>query len=211
MADWEFMKKTVSLVCFVVAAFFGTHACAAERVLLVVGDSLSAGYNMRLDQAWPSLLQNRLQGNGHSYRVVNASITGDTTQGGLARLPRLLQRHEPDMVIIELGGNDGLRGLSLEVTRRNLSGMIEASQAMGAGVILAGIMLPPNYGVAYTDRFQSMYPELSDTYGLPLIPFLLEGVALNPELMMADGIHPTAGAQPILLENVWSVLVPELD
>ena len=205
------MRKTVSLVCIFLAVVHAAHLGAAERVLLVVGDSLSAGYNMRLDQAWPSLLQNRLQSNGHSYRVVNASITGDTTQGGLARLPRLLQRHHPDMVIIELGGNDGLRGLSLEITRRNLSGMIEASRKAGADVILVGIMLPPNYGPAYTEKFRAMYPELSQQYDLPLIPFLLEGVALNPELMMPDGVHPTASAQPILLDNVWSVLSQELD
>jgi acyl-CoA thioesterase-1 len=204
------MKKTVFLFCVVLSACFGNVATAAEPVLLVVGDSLSAGYNMRLDQAWPSLLQDRLQDNGHSYRVVNASITGDTTQGGLTRLPRLLDRHEPDMVIIELGGNDGLRGLSLEVTRRNLSAMIEASRAAGARVVLAGIMLPPNYGPAYTEKFQSMYPDLASQYGLPLVPFLLDGVALNPELMQGDGIHPNEQAQPRLLDNVWPVLAPLL-
>ena len=204
------MKKSVLFLCFILIAG-AANAAAAERVLLVVGDSLSAGYNMRLDQAWPSLLQERLQGNGHSYRVVNASITGDTTQGGRARLPRLLANHEPDMVIIELGGNDGLRGLSLEVTRANLSAMIEASIEAGAKVMLTGIMLPPNYGPAYTEKFQAIYPELAGQYGLGLVPFLLEGVALDPDLMMADGIHPTATAQPRLLDNIWSVLAPALD
>jgi acyl-CoA thioesterase-1 len=202
------MKKSVLFLCFIL---FAGPVAAAERVLLVVGDSLSAGYNMRLDQAWPSLLQQRLQGNGHSYRVVNASITGDTTQGGRARLPRLLANHAPDMVIIELGGNDGLRGLSLQVTRDNLSAMIEASLEAGADVLLTGIMLPPNYGPAYTEKFQAIYPQLAAQYDLPLVPFLLEGIALDPELMMADGIHPTASAQPRLLDNVWSVLAPRLD
>lgn len=185
-------------------------AAADERVILVLGDSLSAGYNMRLDESWPSLLQNRLQDNGQKYRVVNSSITGDTTQGGLARLPRLLRLHAPDMVIIELGGNDGLRGLSVELTRQNFISMIEASQAAGAAVLLAGIMLPPNYGQAYTEKFRSLYPELAADYELPLVPFLLEGVALDPDLMQADGIHPNARAQPRLLDNIWPFLEPQL-
>jgi len=200
------MKKPflISVICLGLS--WALPLCAAERALLVLGDSLSAGYNMRLDQAWPSLLQKRLSDNGHSYRVVNASITGETTQGGLTRLPGLLERLKPDMVIIELGGNDGLRGIGLDVTRSNLAAMIEASQATGARVLLAGVILPPNYGPTYTERFRAIYPDLAARYEVALVPFLLEGVALDPDLMLGDGIHPTAEAQPRLLDNIWPAL-----
>jgi acyl-CoA thioesterase-1 len=205
------MKNSVSIVLLLIVTWLPLGLSADQRLILVVGDSLSAGYYMPLEQAWPSLLEKRLAGNGHSYRVVNASITGDTTQGGLTRLPRLLTLHEPDIVIIELGGNDGLRGIGIDVTRQNLSAMIEASQAAGASVLLTGIMLPPNYGQTYTERFQAIYPDLARQYELPLVPFLLEGVALDPALMLDDGIHPNAIAQPRLLDNVWAVLAPVLD
>jgi len=181
-----------------------------DPVILVLGDSLSAGYGMELDESWPSLLQKQLRDNGQRYRVVNASITGDTTQGGLTRLPGLLQKHRPALVVIELGGNDGLRGLSLEVTRANLVALINESQAAGARVLLTGIMLPPNYGPAYADRFRQMYAELADTYGTLLVPFLMDGVALVDGMMQDDGIHPNAAAQPRLLANVWAVLGPAL-
>jgi len=183
---------------------------AAEPVILIVGDSLSAGYGMKLEQSWPRLLQRHLDNEGQKYRVVNASITGDTTQGGLNRLPGLLSKHEPELVIIELGGNDGLRGLGLQVTRTNLTGMIEQSIQAGAQVLLAGIQLPPNYGSFYTDRFRDMYRELADEFGVLLVPFFMEGVALNPEMMQRDGIHPNAAAQPRLLQNVLDVLEPAL-
>ena len=183
---------------------------AAEPVILIVGDSLSAGYGMKLEQSWPRLLQRHLDDEGQKYRVVNASITGDTTQGGLNRLPGLLSKHEPELVIIELGGNDGLRGLGLQVTRTNLTGMIEQSIQSGAQVLLAGIQLPPNYGSFYTGRFRDMYRELADEFDIMLVPFFMEGVALNPELMQADGIHPNAAAQPRLLQNVLDVLEPGL-
>lgn len=180
-------------------------------MILVVGDSLSAGYGMELSQSWPRLLQNRLDDNGHQYRVVNSSITGDTTQGGLTRLPRLLEKHQPALVIIELGGNDGLRGLGVSVTRNNLSRMVQSSQEVGAKVILTGIRLPPNYGPAYTDQFYSIYSDMQEQFGLLLIPFFMEDVAFNPELMQGDGIHPNARAQPILLDSVWEFLEPELN
>jgi acyl-CoA thioesterase-1 len=179
-------------------------------VILVVGDSLSAGYGMPLEQAWPRLLQKRLDDNGHQYRVVNSSITGETTQGGLSRLPGLLARHTPAIVVIELGGNDGLRGLGVPVTRQNLTGMIEQSLQADARVILTGIRLPPNYGPAYTDAFDAMYLELAESFDIALVPFLMEGVALNAELMQADGIHPNGKAQPVLLDNIWDLLEPEL-
>ncbi|MEE4174154.1 MAG: arylesterase [Xanthomonadales bacterium] len=178
--------------------------------LLVVGDSLSAAYNMPLDAAWPRLLEARLREAGTPHRVINASITGDTTQGGRTRLPRLLERHEPAWVIIELGGNDGLRGFSLDVTRDNLETMITASQAAGARVVLTGIVLPPNYGQGYTERFEALYGDLAQQYGVLLVPFFMEGVALVEGMMQADGIHPSEAAQPVLLDNVWQVLEPAL-
>lgn len=191
---------------------FWVPAWGAETpAILVLGDSLSAGYGIELDQSWPRLLQNRLDDNGHQYRVVNSSITGDTTQGGLTRLPRLLAKHKPELVIIELGGNDGLRGIGIPVTRQNLSSMIEQSQAIEAKVILTGIRLPPNYGSTYTEGFYAMYTSLQEQYGVPLVPFLMEGIALNPDLMQSDGIHPNAQAQPRLLDNVWPLLAPALN
>ncbi len=183
---------------------------AEAPVILIVGDSLSAGYGMDLDQSWPRLLQKRLEDAGHTYRVFNSSITGDTTQGALARLPGLLDRLQPRIIILELGGNDGLRGIGVEVTRANFTRMIEQGQAFDAAVMLTGIRLPPNYGQSYTERFHAMYGELADRYGLLLVPFFMEGVALEPGLMQADGIHPNAAAQPLLLEHVWKELEPAL-
>ena len=179
-------------------------------VIVILGDSISAAYNMETGQSWPSLLQERLHRNGYTHRVFNSSITGDTTQGGLSRLPRLLDKHHPDLLIIELGGNDGLRGISIDVTRANLSAMIESSQAAGATVLLAEMRIPPNYGMTYSRQFNGNYTLLKEKYGVLLIPFLMERVALEPALMQADGIHPNAQAQPILLDTVWAVLEPEL-
>lgn len=192
--------------------FIAATARAQDKpVILLLGDSLSAAYGMQLDESWPRLLQNRLDDNGHEYRVMNSSITGETTQGGLTRLPRLLEKYQPSVVIIELGGNDGLRGLGIEVTRQNLVSMIEQSLAINAHVILTGIRLPPNYGTAYVEQFESIFGELAEHYDLPLVPFLMEGIALEPELMQGDGIHPNARAQPLLLANVWAELATVLD
>jgi acyl-CoA thioesterase-1 len=185
-------------------------AVAEEATIIVLGDSLSAAYGMELNESWPSLLQQRLDQNGHAYRVFNSSITGETTQGGLTRLPGLLQKHDPEIVIVELGGNDGLRGLPLEVTRSNLSSMIEQSQAAGARVILAEMRIPPNYGRTYTEKFNGTYAELASRFDVEFLPFLLQDIALEPGMMQEDGIHPTAAAQPIILEQVWSVLQPLL-
>lgn len=178
--------------------------------ILVLGDSLSAAYGMEINQSWPSLLQQRLDENGYSYRVFNSSITGDTTQGGLARLPRLLKKQQPAVVIVELGGNDGLRGLPLEVTRSNLSSMIEQSQAAGAAVMLAEMRIPPNYGRTYTEKFHGNYASLAEQHGVVLLPFLLQDIALEAGLMQPDGIHPNADAQPLILDQVWQVLEPLL-
>ena len=181
-----------------------------EAAIIVLGDSLSAAYGMEISESWPSLLQQRLHENGHSYRVFNSSIAGDTTQGGLTRLPRLLETHQPAVVIIELGGNDGLRGLPLEVTRSNLSAMIQQSQSIGASVILAEMRIPPNYGRTYTEKFNGAYSSLAAQYGAMLLPFILQDIALEPGMMLADGIHPTAAAQPVILDMVWTVLEPVL-
>ena len=165
---------------------------------------------MNKEDSWVRLLEIRLNEQGHSYRILNSSISGDTTQGGLARLPRLLDRYQPEIVMIELGGNDGLRGLNPDVSRANLTNMIRQSQDNGARVLLAGIRLPPNYGPAYLEKFESMYADLAAEYGTLLVPFILEGVVFEPGLMQADGIHPSEEGQPVLLENVWKVLAPEL-
>lgn len=185
-------------------------APAGGPAILILGDSLSAAYGMEISQAWPSLLQDRLTDNGYAYRVFNSSITGDTTQGGLARLPRLLKKHQPEIVLLELGGNDGLRGISIDVTRENLSSMIKLGQQTGASVILAEMRIPPNYGRTYSEKFNANYDVLADQYGIVLLPFLLQDVALQEGLMQTDGIHPTASAQPIILEKVWTVIQPLL-
>ena len=186
-------------------------APAAQPVVLIVGDSLSAGYGLAIHENWPSLLQTRLAATSYPHRVVNASISGDTTSGGLARLPRALERHAPSIVLIGLGGNDGLRAIPIPEFRRNLARMIQLSQQAGATVLLAGVHIPPNYGPEYTQAFHAVYHELAQEYGTGLVPFILEDVALDPELMQADGIHPTAAAQPVIVDNVWPALQPLLD
>jgi acyl-CoA thioesterase-1 len=196
------------LVLFVIAP--GLHA-ADERTIVILGDSLSAAYGMEVSESWPSLLQRRLDENGHEYRVFNSSIAGDTTQGGAARLPRLLEKQNPAIVLIELGGNDGLRGLPIEVTRGNLASMIEQSRAAGAEVIISEIRIPPNYGRSYTEKFTGLFHELAEAYSVTLLPFLLEDIALEPGMMLPDGIHPTAAAQPLILDAVWDSLEPLLD
>lgn len=184
---------------------------ASQPVILVIGDSLSAAYNMQTREAWPSLLQSRLKEDGYNWRVFNSSITGDTTEGGLARFPRLLERYQPGIVIIELGGNDGLRGLPLEVTRANLEAMVVAAREIDAEVVLLGIRIPPNYGSEYVARFEGMYPELAAEHDAHLVDFFMQDVALVPGLMQADGVHPNVEAQPVLLDNVWPELQPLLD
>jgi len=185
-------------------------ASAATPAILVFGDSLSAGYGIDVRAGWVALLGTRLAQKGYPHRVVNASVSGETTAGGLTRLPAAIRRHHPEIVILELGANDGLRGLSLTQTRANLESMIKAARAANARVLLVGIHLPPNYGPEYTGKFRKLYDELVQRYRLAYVPFLLEGVALTPGLMQTDGLHPRAAAQPRLLDNVWPYLEPLL-
>jgi len=205
-----FVLKWVVLAWVGLTLPLSVHAKAENPVVLVVGDSLSAGYGVAVDATWVALLQRRLAAQGYGYRVVNASISGDTTGAARARLPRALELHKPAIVILELGGNDGLRGLPVRTVRENFEFLIEHSQAAGAKVVLVGMRMPPNYGAAYADAFHALYGELASHYGTPLVGFFLEGVALDDKLMQADGIHPTAAAQPRLLDNLWPVLSPVL-
>jgi len=190
-------------------------ACAkgpdTRAAVLVVGDSLSAAHNIPAASGWVNLLQQRVkQQIKPPPAIINASISGETTAGALTRLPGLLEKHRPSVVVIELGGNDALRGLTPAQLRGNLEKMIVASQKAGAKVLLLGIDVPPNYGPAYRQRLKQTYAELASQYKVPLLPFLLEGVALKPDLMQADGLHPTAAAQPQVLDNVWPLLKPLL-
>ena len=188
-----------------------TLAAAAERSVLVLGDSLSAAYNMELEAGWVGLLERRLARHAPSYAVTNASISGDTTAGGLARLPALLAAHRPEIVIIGLGGNDGLRALAPGQTRANLDAMVRQAEEAGARVLLLGVRLPPNYGTRYNERFQRIYREVAARRDAALVPFVLAGVDDDPALMQADGIHPNADAQARILENVWDGLRPLLE
>ena len=183
---------------------------ASGRTILVFGDSLSAALGIRPEQGWVALLAQRLQAQGYGYQVVNASVSGETSAGGLERLPRALQLHEPAIVILELGPNDGLRGLPVSAMHANLARMVELAQAAHARVLLVGMRIPPNYGPRYTEEFAAAYSELAKQYHLPLVPFLLEKVALDPSLMQADGLHPNAAAEPAVLDTLWPYLKPML-
>jgi acyl-CoA thioesterase-1 len=174
--------------------------------ILVLGDSLSAGYGLIAGEGWVDLLQRRLAEEGYPHRVVNASISGDTTRGGLARLPRALDVHRPSILIIELGGNDGLRGIPVDEFRNNLERMIALGRDAGARILVAGIRLPPNYGPRYSEKFQEA--QAAAAADVAFVPFILEGVALQAGMMQGDGIHPTAAAQPRMLDNVWPALTP---
>jgi acyl-CoA thioesterase-1 len=197
------------LVLVLCLAGLPVHA-AAPRPLLVLGDSLSAAHGISPRDGWVALLQARLAQQSPARPVVNASISGETTAGGLARLPALLEEHQPALVVLELGANDGLRGLPLATIRANLASMLQQVEAGGARALLVGIELPVNYGPRYRDGLRTMYRDLATEFNVPLVPFLLEGVALDPALMQEDGLHPTAAGQPRVLENVWPVLQPAL-
>jgi acyl-CoA thioesterase-1 len=207
-----FLKKLHRLLWLPLAALFlfsaAASAYSAPKSILVVGDSLSAEYGLARGAGWVALLEQKLQAQKIDARIVNASISGETTSGGRTRLPALLTKHHPDIVIIELGANDGLRGLPVAAARANLRAMIDASRGAGAQVLLVGMRMPPNYGRDYADKFFAMFGTLSKEADLPLTPFMLDGVA--DKLFQADRLHPLATAHPIILGNIWPHLQPLL-
>ena len=207
------MNRLLILILLVVASVSAKGTTpAAGPVILVFGDSISAGYGLaRVEQGWVALLQTRLQAQEYGYQVVNASVSGETSAGGLARLPRALTLHQPKIVILELGANDGLRALPVAQMRANLRQMVDLSLAAGAKVLLLGMRMPPNYGPEFTAQFVSSYSDLAHEKNLPLVPFLMKDVALSPELIQGDGIHPNELGQPKLLDNVWPSLQPLLN
>nr|WP_222859831.1 arylesterase [Noviherbaspirillum massiliense] len=193
-------------IAFIALTLCVTCAYSASKTVLVLGDSLSAEYGLSRGTGWVPLLEKRLKEENIDARVVNASISGETTSGGRARLPALLDQHHPSIVIIELGGNDGLRGLPLASTESNLRAMVTAAQRANARVLLVGMQIPPNYGREYTQKFAALYSQVAKSSKVPLVPFLLADVADRTDLFQADRIHPTAAAQPIMLNNVWPQL-----
>ena len=197
----------LSVLIVALAAIAPAVADPETRTVLVVGDSISAGYGLPAGAGWTDLLAARLLKQGYAYRVVNASISGDTTAGGRARLPALLSRHKPAIVIVELGGNDGLRGGNLTATRENLSAMVEEVAGAGAKPLIVGMRLPPNYGTAYVREFDAIYERVATAQKAPLVPFFFEGFGDRDNLFQGDRIHPTAAAQPMLLDNVWPALL----
>lgn len=194
------MKKYLAIVLLSALAW-----PVSAQGILVVGDSISAAFGLEISEGWVSLLEERLQARDEPVPVVNASVSGDTTAGGLARLPRLLERHEPDLVVIELGGNDGLRGMAPANMQQNLSQMVKLALEADAEVLLLGMQLPPNYGLRFTEAFAQVFVDVSEEHDVPLVPFVLEGIAgvADRSLMQADGIHPTAAAQQRILDNAW--------
>jgi len=221
MTDSTYFYRQISLlpyrashllntVFFLFMLLSGQVLASADTNILVFGDSLSAAYGLEPDEGWVTLLEERLEDDNYPVTVANASVSGETTSGGVARLPAALQAHQPDLIILELGGNDGLRGLPVAQMRTNLQEMIELSLGNGAEVLLVGIQIPPNYGPRYTETFYAQYQELAEAYDLALLPFLLEGIADNPDLMQNDGVHPVADAQSMIVDNIWPVLAPLL-
>lgn len=212
----EFMRS-VRLLRWTWLALLATYsitaaqaASTASQTILVLGDSLSAGYGINVETGWVALLSQRLQRQGYAYRVVNASVSGETTGGGRARLPQLLEAHRPGIVVLELGSNDALRGLPLKQVRANLQNMIELAHSRKARVLLVGMQIPPNYGPSYSEGFSTLYADVAREYKLALVPFFMQNVALNAQLMQDDNLHPNERGQPKLLENVWPKLMPLL-
>ncbi|MGB5226569.1 MAG: arylesterase [Arenicellales bacterium] len=200
------LRKLLSVLTLILLLVGHGHASANEPVILVLGDSISAAWGINTEQGWVALLQQRLKEKKYSYQVINASVSGDTSRTGLNRLDNALKQHKPSIVIVALGGNDGLRGLPISETESSLSSIIEKSQQAGLSVLLAGVRLPPNYGVYYNSQFADMFQRLASKYNVPLVPKILGQVADNSELMQADRTHPTAEGQVQVLENVWPSL-----
>lgn len=209
----KFFLSIFLLNTLIISVFFKPAFANEKNTLLILGDSLSAGYGITQGKNWTDLLQNRLRLNKQfkEIQIVNASISGDTTANGLNRLPQALKQHQPAWVVIELGANDGLRGLSISHIRKNLTALIKTSLESGSEVLLMEIKIPPNYGKKYTQAFNHIYHDLAEQYELTLLPFLLDDIILNLELMQADGLHPNEKAQTIMSENLWQALEPELN
>lgn len=202
-----FRLLTTFLLCLVWA---NSSRGDEDKTVLVFGDSLSASYGIEEEQGWVNLLSEKLRQAQSPYSVINASVSGETSTGGLSRLPAALAEFQPSVVILELGGNDGLRGLPLATLQSNLEEMVSLSQRAGAKVLLAGIQIPPNYGPRYTEPFYALFGDIAESEQLPFVPFLIDGIPQQPELMQNDGIHPRAEAQHMILDNVWPVLEPML-
>ncbi|MCH1598858.1 MAG: arylesterase [Pseudomonadales bacterium] len=202
-----FRLLTTFLLCLVWA---NSSRGDEDKKVLVFGDSLSASYGIEEEQGWVNLLSEKLRQAQSPYSVINASVSGETSTGGLSRLPAALAEFQPSVVILELGGNDGLRGLPLATLQSNLEEMVSLSQRAGAEVLLAGIQIPPNYGPRYTEPFYALFGDIAESEQLPFVPFLIDGIPQQPELMQNDGIHPRAEAQHMILDNVWPVLAPML-
>ncbi len=198
------------LLFAVIVSLISMSAIAKPPIIIVLGDSISAGYGIEVDEGWVALLQKKLLEAKINYNISNASISGDTSAGGLARIDPLLTAHKPAIVLLQLGANDGLRGLSPVQMKSNLSEIVHRAQKAGAKVILLGMKIPPNYGKRYIDMFYNVYPQLAKELNIPFVPFLLEEVALNKDLMQADGLHPNAKAQPILANKIEPYLFPLL-
>lgn len=200
------MIKSVLFICLLALSNLASAGDSAKHTILVVGDSISAAYGIEPELGWVSLLSVKIAQQKNGYQVINASVSGDMTSNGLNRLPALLKKHQPAVVIIELGGNDGLRGVPLRLIQRNLQKLVEQSQASGARVLLAGMRIPPNYGVRYAEAFHQIYHKVAEQNDIELVPFILDGVGGNGSLMQSDGIHPTVEAQPAILTHVWNSL-----
>ncbi len=208
MAHFFAQRRLLTLLLFSAALFAQLpSALASQPVILVFGDSLSAEYGLKRGSGWVNLMQDRLKEQGFPHRIVNASVSGETTAGGKARLSAVLKKHRPNLVILELGGNDGLRGLPIAQTRNNLRSMASLATNTGAKTLMVGIRVPPNYGTDYARQFDQLFATVARELSLPLVPFLLEGIAENPHMFQADGIHPNEQAQPTMLNHVWTALI----
>lgn len=204
----------VTLVLLTIVQSYNHTVFAANKTpasILVLGDSLSAAYGIDVDAGWVALLQRQIIKQGYDYKVINVSVSGDTTRTGLSRVDSALENHKPEVVIIALGGNDGLRGLAFSEIETSLSSIIERCKKTQSEILLVGVRMPPNYGAVYSQKFAQLYQRLASGYDIVLLPKMLDQVADNPELMQADGIHPKALAQPKIMQNIWSALKPVLD